>query len=258
MKSLKILIVSFVLLVTASISNAQNDYSNSAWMQRALNGDFNKYSKNIIKNSKLPSFSVIGAAMPGCPTNWWDSKLDQDSDQKYQQLKRKLTPEVVKILRGFPQSTKEKCLDFKWIIDRGKVTDHHLNKYNASMTPVTILIGDLEGKDTPTPVLGMIETDYRWDLTFADVYNTDLVKICTSEFSSDTSANIDCGPLGTGIAQFKITNLSRGQFTLFSVTNKAKFFASNMPLKEIKCKYPEMFGLKKNSCSSTNNISSRP
>ena len=255
MKSFQILIVSFLLLVAASTSNAENDYSNSAWMQRALNGDFTKYSRNIIKISKLPYFSVMGAAMPGCPTRWWDSALDQDSDQKYQIIKKLLAPELRKQLKGYPQSTIEKCLNFKWIIDDGKVTDHHLNKDNSSVSTITILIGDLEGKGPSTAVLGLLETNYMFNQTFANVYNADLVKICEANFSSKNAAEIDCGPLGRGIAQFEITNLLRGHFTLFTMTDKAKFFASNMPLSQIKRKYPEMFGLKKNSSSSTTNNS---
>ena len=259
MKSFQILIVSFLLLVAASTSNAQNNYEGSEFMKYALKGMFSwKYAK---EKKGYPDFSVLGTQSSACPSRYWGwGNGNNTLEEKRASLSKSLAEKVRKQLEGFPEKTINFCTsDFEWIIKNGQVTDHHFNDQRSSTTVATILISDLTSGAKPTPLLGLLENDYLYERTYGKIYNANLDQICETTFiKGEAKVALDCGALGSGDAIFKVTNAFKGHYTMYWISDKVKFFMSNMDIKTLKRRYPEMFGLKKNSTSSTTNNSNRP
>ena len=228
MKSFQILIVSFLLLVAASTSNAQNNYEGSEFMKYALKGMSSwKYAK---QNKHKPDFSVLGTQSSACPSNYWGWVGGLTLAQKRAKMEQKLTKKLREKLKGFPEETINFCTsDFEWIIKNGKVTDHHFNDQRSSTTVATILISDLTSGAKPTPVLGLLENDYLYERTYGKIYNANLDQICETTFiKGEAKVALDCGALGSGDAIFKVTNAFKGHYTLYWISDKVKFFMSNM------------------------------
>ena len=257
MKSFQMLIILLILLITASTSNAKNNYEGSEFMKYALKGMFSwEYARY---NKGYPDFSVLGTQSSACPSRYWGwGNANNTLEEKREILSPKLEQIIRKQLKGFPKETIDFCAsDFEWIIKNGQVTDHHLNDQRSTTTVATVLISDLTSGAKPTPLLALLENDYLFERTYGKIYNANLDQICETTFvKGDERVALDCGALGSGDAMFKVTNAFKGEFTLYWKSDEVKFFMSNMDIKILKRKYPEMFGLKKNSSSnSTNNLS---
>jgi hypothetical protein len=243
---LKFISAIIVVLISAS-SNAATaqSYETSEWFKSRIKSGPQKsgWVKDVAKQIKTgqrnaTDFHIASGQSIACP-NWYGYIGLPYNKEARRLISRELKKRVSKNLVGYPRKTIEACSKPNFIIEAGKQTNNPLNKKVWASVPSTLIIVDDE-KTKGSPLRAFVVTDYLGDRSGGFIYNGRLQKICDFNFTSKNSTNMDCGVLGKGRAEFKITNIFTGDYQLFGTLGKRKLLATNMSPKKIRRKYPDL------------------
>tara|TARA_B110000503_G_C7037838_1_gene366910 strand:- start:184 stop:867 length:684 start_codon:yes stop_codon:yes gene_type:complete len=220
----------FILLIFISISlNAHgSEASKSKWLQ---------HDSSSSVRSKMPNVNVIMADKP-CPTRWWSFTNMVQEYEYYNKWKNIITKE----LEGFPVSTIKKCTEKKYIIKNGQIMDHPVHSSNLARLGSTML-WEKDGQKFPLRII--VESNIKNKKPEGVIYNENLEKICTtySKRSFDgIKLKLTCKFLPEPInAVVNITDKRRGKYRAFGQGAGYKIFMTNLPLKNAKEQFPEVF-----------------
>lgn len=195
---------------------------NNKWA-REINDLFEKFPNSL---------TMTGSKHPQCPHNfWWNSnKTFWDS-----QGKLGWQEEMRRELRGFPESTVKKCLQFEHFVLNGKLQKSFRHERFFRTGAATVIFNDkVSGEQTVLRALISSDLGYRFETAFAKLYNENLQEVCIMKnFSGDLTqlgtSDVSCRGIGKGRAQGKATNLLKGEFVSLLSLPKAEVFITNLP-----------------------------
>lgn len=238
-------VVSIMLILASSNAATAQSYETSEWFKARVGSGTLKsgWVKDVaekIKNGQRSAagFHIASGQSIACP-NWYGWIGQPDKKEARRLISRDLKKLVSKNLVGYPRKTIEACSSPNFIIEAGKQTNNPLNKKIWTSVPSTLIIVEDE-KTKGSPLRAFIVSDYLGEQSGGFVYNGRLQKVCDFNFTSKNSVKMNCGVLGEGRAEFKITNLFRGEYQLFGTLGKRKLLATNMSPEKIRRKYPNL------------------
>ena len=238
MRNLFITIFSMLICISQPVFSQTADYKSSDWMQAHLKGIL--ADKWIKENKNEPNFNVALSANVACPSGAWRANYGyENKKQAFKSLQEKVVEDIKERLAGYPTSTIKTCSKIELIIDNGKITNHPANKKYYSSSQASLLIIP-KGTKTGKIARAFIKNDYVTAMTGGEVFSENLEKRCGFKFLSKTKLTLDCGKLGSGLAAFKVTNVFKGEFSLFAELENVTFLASNMSPEKLKQKYPKL------------------
>ena len=232
------------VLVVSSISAAAEDYRSSEFFKSRTKGMLSdswlKEADRKIRNNSLrkDSFYVAMGKHIACPY-WTGYRGVNNREEAKMLISNDLRARHVRNLKGYPKKTIDTCSKPSFLIDGGKTTKDPRNKKAWTSVKATVVIVD-KNKSKGRPLRAFILNDYLFARSGGVIYNAQLQKVCDFKFKSKTSASVDCGVLGRGDVEFKITNVLRGKFRLFGMLGERKILASNLSPDQLKQKYPDI------------------
>ena len=197
------------------------------------NGYWNSKSKRTFKKLKGKDTLQMWMGQPPCISySWWSYPTKSATSLK------KWKAAVLERMAGFPDEVIDFCTIPTDVIINGLTTDHPANSRFYVRTVGTIILRK-KGEGQAERVI--IEQDYLSKKTGGNLYDENLQKICEFNFKSRSAVKLRCSGYGEIDAKFEITNLFKGEFTLFGKGADFIFFGTNLSLEKAKKKHPKLF-----------------
>lgn len=216
----------------ASLASPQTHWQQSKWW---TDGYFSSSGRQKLKRVASKPITVL-MGPPNCPTIYWWYWGGGKARKKYES---KWEADLRKRLVGFPSEVINYCSKLNPPIKGGFVTNHPINSRYVSREVATVIIREL-ATDKVTAVRAIQENDYMSKKTGGRIFNQNLKEICEFKFLESDTAIIRCKFFGVFPAEFKVTDVFKGQYKLFGKNEKYAFFITNLNLADTKNKYSSL------------------